>query len=203
MAFTHNDIVKVDLHWYVSGIGFAANVFQAKMLQDTPHDYLISYVISDMKDWMERILAPIQPDVIVACDVTGASVYQKVGPLWNLLGNASPVFVPTNSDDPLPSGVAALITWNTYVSKVQGKKYFPGMSEARTTAGVWIATVLAHLAATAVEWIAGFDGLSDSTSHWYPGVWSTKALSFQSFGTAGNIPDIPSYQRRRKEGVGI
>jgi hypothetical protein len=203
MAFTHNDVVKVDLHYYAAGIGFAANVFQAKMLQDTPHDYLISYVMADMKDWMERILSPIQPDVVVSCDITGASVYQKVGPLWNLLGNTSVVFVPTNSDDPLPSGVAALITWNTYVSKVQGKKYFPGMSESRTTAGLWIATILAHLASVAVEWIAGFDGLSDSTSHWYPGVWSSKMLSFQSFGTAGSIPDVPAYQRRRKAGVGI
>jgi hypothetical protein len=99
--------------------------------------------------------------------------------------------------------VAALITWNTYVSKVQGKKYFPGMSEGSQTAGLWIATVLSHLASVAVEWISGFNGLTDSDSHWYPGVWSLKTLSFQSFGTSGQIPDVPAYQRRRKAGVGI
>lgn len=203
MSLTSGDILKVDLHWYASGVGFAANVFQVKILQGTPHPYSEALALIDMKLWMERILSPIQPDVIVSCDVTGASVYQKVGPLWNLIGNVSPTFTPTNADDPLPSGVAALITWNTYVSKVQGKKYFPGMSESRTTAGVWIAGILSHLASVAVAWISGFNAADDADTHFYPGVWSAKMLSFQSFGTAGQIPDVPAYQRRRKTGVGI
>jgi len=203
MSFVSGDVVKVDLHWYASGIGFAANVFQAKLLQGTPHTYLDSLVVADMKDWMERILLPIAPDVVVSCDVTGASIYQKVGALWNLIGSTSVTFTPASIGDPLPSGVAALITWNTYVSKVQGKKYLPGLSEGSQTAGLWIATVLSHLASVAVQWISGFNGLTDSDSHWYPGVWSAKTLGFQSFGTAGQIPDVPAYQRRRKAGVGI
>lgn len=203
MSFVSGDICKVDLHWYAAGIGFAANVFQAKMLQGTPHTYLDSLVVADMKDWMERLLAPIATHVVVSCDVTGASIYQKVGNLWNLVGTTSVTFTPGSAGDPLPSGVAALITWNTYVSKVQGKKYFPGLSESGQTAGVWVSGVLSALASVAVQWISGFNGLSDSDTHWYPGVWSLKKLAFQSFGTAGQIPDVPAYQRRRKAGVGI
>jgi hypothetical protein len=203
MAWTHGDIAKIDVQWYASGIGFAANVFQAKLLQDSPHSISDSYTTATMKDWIERVMAPMETHVVVDVDIVQASIYRKVGPLWNLQGTTSIVFVPASIGDPLPSGVAALIRAKTYVSKVEGKKYLPGLSELSQTAGLWVAGVLSDLALVAVQWISGFDDLSDSTSHWYPGVWSLKTLDFQSFAPDAVIPDVPAYQRRRKQGVGI
>lgn len=203
MGATHNDIVKVDLKWSVTGIGFAANIFQAKLLQDTPHVLSTAEIHDDMDDWMERILDPLAPYVVVSCDVITSPVYVKQGALWNLETTILPAFTGTNMTDPLPSGVAALVTAYTYISKVMGKKYVPGLADDAVLAGAWVANVLSALADMAVEWITGFNSLADATSHWWPGVWSLKTISFQSFQSAAAISDIPSYQRRRKEGVGV
>lgn len=203
MSFTHNDICKVDLRWQVGNIGLAVNVFQAKLLQDTPHTVSDLATMTTMGDWMTRILEPMQPDIVVDCDILDCQLYQKVGALWNLVGPCPVVFTPESIGDPLPSGVAALITAYTYVSKVIGKKYLPGLSELGQTAGLWVAGVLSHMLASGVEWISGFDDVADSTSHWYPGVWSLKTVGFQSFAPSVATRDVPAYQRRRKAGVGV
>ena len=202
MAFTHGDIAKVDLHWQVGTIGFAANVFQCKLLQDSPHSLSDVDAATDMAAWMTGIVGPMEPHVVVDVDITSASFYKKSGDDWNLITDLPIVFVPESIGDPLPSGVAALITAYTYQSKTQGKKYFPGMSELAQTAGLWVAGVLAALANSGLAWISGFDSIADPTSHWYPGVWSLKSLDFQSFSPVTIVRDVPAYQRRRKQGVG-
>jgi hypothetical protein len=94
------------------------------------------------------------------------------------------------------------MTAYTYQSKTQGKKYLPGLSELAQTAGLWVAGVLTAMGTSALAWIGGFDSIADPTSHWYPGVWSAKSLSFQSFAPTVIVRDVPAYQRRRKAGVG-
>jgi hypothetical protein len=98
--------------------------------------------------------------------------------------------------------VAALITVYTAISRVQGKKYMPALSEVAASGGVWVAGVISALADCAGEWLTPFLGPSDPTTLYVPGVYSSKTSSFQDFVLETLIKDIPSYQRRRKEGVG-
>lgn len=203
MSFTHMDIVKCDLRWQIGAIGQAANVFQALCVQNSPHTVADSEVLTDMADWLERILEPLEDHVVVSVDTISANIYKKVGPLWNLVGDVAVAFTPGSIGDPLPSGVAALMTAYTETSKVMGKKYVPGLSETGQTAGLWVAGVLAALATSAVQWVSGFVALNDPLTYWYPGVYSTKALAYKIFQGSAMVRDVPAYQRRRKQGVGI
>lgn len=202
MSFTKDDICKVDLIWQVGTIGFAANVFQCLLSQETPHDLADLDVVGDMVDWIDRILEPMEPHVVVSCESLGINVYKKVGDDYNFISGSPIAFTPGSIGDPLPSGVAALITAYTNLSKVLGKKYLPGLSETGQTAGLWIAGVLEAMADSAFEWVTHFASLADPYSEWYPGVWSTKAIGFRLFNGATMERDIPAYQRRRKAGVG-
>lgn len=203
MGFTHNDVMKVDLRWVVEGIGLAANVFQALCTQDSPHVLSDADAIEDARIWIEAILGPMEPHIVVSCDVLDCNVYKKVGPLWNLVGPANVIFAPESIGDPLPSGVAGLIVAYTYLSKVMGKKYIPGLSETGQTAGLWVAGVIAAMLQSAVAWAEYFESVEGATTYWHPGVWSLKSAGFQIFSPTAAVRDVPAYQRRRKAGVGV
>ncbi len=203
MAFTDNDLVKVDIRWQVGTICQACNVFQAKLDQVVPHNLPTVDGLLDMGNWMTRIFTPMWPHIVVSVDFLECSVYKRVGLLWNYEGPAPVVFTPASIDDPLPSGVAALIVAYTGISKVIGKKYIVGLAEAGQTAGLWVAGVLAAMLQSAIHWIGPFQSLADVDSFWTPGVWSAKALGYVPFAAAISTRDVPAYQRRRKAGVGI
>lgn len=202
MSFTNNDIAKCDLRWQVGNIGLACNIFQAQLSQETPHAVADLTVVTALGLWISAILDPMAPHIVVDCDVMDCNVYKKVGPLWNLVGPAVITFTPGSIGDPLPSGVAALLTAYTDTSKVVGKKYLPGLSEIGQTAGLWIVTVLAAMLQSGLVWIAPFNLDPASEGRMYPGVWSLKANGPKSF-TGVGARDVPAYQRRRKQGVGI
>jgi hypothetical protein len=143
----------------------------------------------------------MQPHIVVTCDVLDCNVYKKVGSLWNLVGPAPVVFTPESIGDPLPSGVAALMTAYTDTSRVVGKKYFVGLSETAQTAGLWVVGVLAAMLQSAIVWGTVFAS-GDAGSTWIPGVYSSKAVAFKGFTPAVATRDVPAYQRRRKQGVG-
>lgn len=202
MPFTSLDIAKCDLRWQVGSIGLAVNVFQAMCTQVAPHNLSDLDVVTDMGSWMTDILAPMAPHIVVNCEVLDCNVYKKVGPLWNLVGPAPVIFAPESIGDPLPSGVAALITAYTSTSKVVGKKYLPGLSEVGQTAGLWVVGVLAAMMQSAIVWISAFQSPTDPTSYWVPGLWSLKLGGYTPFATGLSTRDVPAYQRRRKQGVG-
>jgi hypothetical protein len=202
MSFTSGDIMKADLRWQVGNIGLAVNVFQAVLSQDTPHAIADLTVLTGVGGWVSDILAPMATHVVVNCTVTDCNVYKKVGPLWNLVGPAPIVFTPGSIGDPLPSGVAALVTAYTGTSKVVGKKYLPGLSELAQTAGLWVVGVLAAMLQSAVVWITPFALDPSSEGTFYPGVWSLKKAGFVGFVSSVATRDVPAYQRRRKQGVG-
>lgn len=202
MTCTNLDLLKVDLRWQVGAIGLAANIFYVQIQQTIPHPIPDLDVIVDMGQWMTDTMAPMAPHVVVSCDITGANVYQKVGPLWNLLGPALVIFDPQSIGDPLPSGVAGLMVVYTATSKVMGKKYLVGMSELAQTAGLWIGAVMAAMLQSALLWLEPFLSIADPTTVYVPGVWSAKLSGFARFAASVSTRDVPAYQRRRKAGVG-
>jgi hypothetical protein len=110
ITWTSQDVMKVRLSWQVGNVGLACNVFEAIMNQQVPHLVSNDDVTFDVSDWMEAILAPIEPHIVVNCEVTGAEFYKRESGLWVWAGNAPVDFVPESIGDPLPSGVAGLIT---------------------------------------------------------------------------------------------
>lgn len=202
MSFTSLDICKADLRWQVGSIGFACNVFQAQLAQSVPHAIADLTVLTAVGAWITDILSYMQPHIVVDCVIDVCQVYKKVGLLWNLVGPAPVVFAPASIGDPLPSGVAALVTAYTPISKVIGKKYLVGLSEIAQTAGLWVGPVLAAMLQSGLAWINTFDCDPPSEGRFYPGVWSLKQAGFIGFAAALSTRDVPAYQRRRKAGVG-
>jgi len=202
MSFTNLDIMKADLRWQVGSIGFACNVFQAQLAQATPHAIADLTVLTAVGVWLTDLLAPMAPHIVVDCVIDVCQVYKKIGTLWNLVGPAPVIFTPGSIGDPLPSGVAALVTAYTPTSKVIGKKYFPGLSEVGQTAGLWIGGVLSAMMQSGLVWINTFDCDPPSEGRFYPGVWSLKKVAFVGFAPSLSTRDVPAYQRRRKQGVG-
>ena len=202
MGFTHLDIAKLDLRWQVGTIGIACNVFQLQCFQSSVEVVPDVDVMTEMGTYMESILTPMAPHIVVSVDVTSLNLYKKQGALWNLVGPCPISFTPSNTDDPEPSGVAALMTAYTAVSKVVGKKYLPGLADTRVTAGLWISAVLAAMLQSGLAWIAPWSMISHTGTSWYPGVWSLKKTGFELFASSIATRDVPAYQRRRKAGVG-
>lgn len=126
--------------------------------------------------------------------------------IFNVTGNqdlgihAWPVLTTgSTAGETLPLGVAALLTLPTDIPKVRGRKFFGGIVESVCTNGVFISNVtdaLADIAAlVTVPYIT-----AGHANAWVFGI-PTLANGFQAF-NSGLISSIPSYQRRRKQGVG-
>lgn len=201
-TWTNGDIAKVDLTWNAAGIGLSCCIFQCKLVQVTPHAELTADLLLDLTDWMDAILAPIKPHIVVPYLMQGSPVYKRVGILWNYEGSILPDGDGESIGDPLPSGVAALVTVTSGVSRVMSKKYIPGLSEAASTAGLWIAGVLVALGQTGLAWRNGWVGTHMTDTNLFPGVWSLKTGGFQVLQGSAEVADVPAYQRRRKAGVG-
>jgi hypothetical protein len=152
---------------------------------------------------MTAIILPIKPDIVVPYLIQGSPVYKRVGTLWNYVGEILPDGDGASIGDPLPSGVAALITVATDTSRVMSKKYIPGLSELGQTAGLWVAGVLTHLAAVGLAWRNGHVGTHTTDTSYFPGVWSLKTGGFKLLTGSAEVADVPAYQRRRKAGVGV
>lgn len=202
LTWTSQDTCKVRLNWQVGSIGFACNIFEMVMNQQTPHVVQNSDVVADVTGWMEAILTPMEPHVVVDCLVTGADFYKLVAGDWVFAGNAPVDFDPESIGDPLPSGVAALLFAATDQSKVRGRKFVPGLSELAQTASLWVVGVGAALYNSALAWILPFQsGETAGTSYWLPCVVNKSGVPVPFNGTF-RVSTIPAYQRRRKEGVG-
>jgi len=201
--WTHNDIAKVDLTWTAAGIGMSCCIFQCRLAQGSPHPETEINVMADLCDWMDAILAPIRPHIVVNYIMQGSSVYKRVGLLWNFEGQILPDGSGGSIGDPLPSGVAALVTVSTDVSRVMAKKYWPGFSETGQTAGLWVAGVLTAMANSGLAWAWGYICTHCTDTSLFPGVWSLKTGGFKLLTGAAEVSDVPAYQRRRKAGVGV
>lgn len=104
------------------------------------------------------------------------------------------------SQDPLPNGVAGLITFPTALAKTRGRKFYAGLSELLTTQGLFVGIALTQLTNIAGFALLPYLGVF-SGSYLVPGV-RTSTGGFQVF-TAALLSNIPAYQRRRKQGVGV
>jgi hypothetical protein len=150
---------------------------------------------------MEAVLSPIEPDVVVDCTILGADFYKLVAGDWVYAGTGMPSFTPASIGDPLPSGVAALLSLTTEQSKVRGRKYLPGLSELAQTAGEWTLTVLGHLADCILGWFTPFVSADPSDSYWLPCVVNKYGVPVPFNGGLA-VSVVPAYQRRRRAGVG-
>ncbi len=105
-----------------------------------------------------------------------------------------------STDDPLPNGVAGLITLPTSRLKTRGRKFLPGIIETETTASVFTSNVLTAMGNMAIFLSNPQIGTLTDAEILF-GVIDSLSV-FREF-VSSIVSNIPAYQRRRKQGVGI
>lgn len=202
MTISDGTILRIAVSMLFTDGNLAMNVFNAVITgAGAPWDE--DDVVSDAVDWMDTVYANLTGSIGTTLDGSEITVYEydPIDDDWDEVGTAAFTWNPTGGGDPLPRGVAALLNVRTIDPDVSGKKYFAGWTESSNTDGTWIAAVVTTLAAVAVDWITSFTGTL-TTATWAPVIWSVKAKTPYIMSGVSTIPTEPSYQRRRKRGVG-
>lgn len=202
MAVVDGTILKIVASMLFTDGNVAQNVFAAVVAGGgapwDPED-----IVDDAVAWMDLIYGHLTSTVTDTLDGVEVIVYEydAVDDDFDEVGTGSWTWNPIVATDPLPRGVAALINARTLNPDVSGKKYIPGIPEGNLTNAVWVAATLTTLANLADQWVNIFTGAT-SGAGWVPGIWSPTRSAFYAFSLTHDEPAEPSYQRRRKRGVG-
>lgn len=120
---------------------------------------------------------------------------------WQDLGEWPLNAVGNCTTEGLPQGVSALVTGPTSTLGRRARKFLPPFTERGQINGKWVTGAVAALAGWAAEWLYGID-LATEVAWLYP--IALRAIDFAwSALVSARANAIPSYQRRRKPGVGI
>lgn len=152
--------------------------------------------------WMDAMYTEIQPvltndmdfvDIIVD-QVLVSQRHLDTVPWPSLTGGGS-------SSEPLPSGVAALVSFSTSTLKRRGRKYIGGLTESLVTGGTLSSSFMTDLAAFAGEATNPFAGMALGAI-WTPVIFSVIGNTYTTI-SAAVVRSVPAYQRRRRPGTGI
>lgn len=105
-----------------------------------------------------------------------------------------------SGNEPVPSGVAYLIVFNTGVKRVQSKKYFGQCDSGYLSNGNWNSTLVTGLSLIAATIIENFVGPTTADAFQWGVV--DKLGAFWDWNEAF-VKSEPAYQRRRRFGTGI
>lgn len=202
MSISDGTILRIAVSMLFTDGNLAMNVFNAVIAgSGAPWDE--EDVVSDALDWVDAIYSNLTAAVTDELDGSEMTVYEydSSDDDWDEVGTVAFTWNPTGAGDELPRGVAALLNCRTIDPDVSGKKYFAGLTEDSNQDGLWVAAAIASLADIAADWLTPFVG-TETTADWAPVIWSvTKKTPYLMTG-AFAAPTEPSYQRRRKRGVG-
>lgn len=196
MAVAPNQVIRVTHRFLQLPGGFAENVYHFLNISGLTLDNVD--VLNDMQDLFALLEGALDDVMVNTVSFVELHVYnitadQPVGTTPSAGGAG------TLAEDPLPSGVSALVTLETGNKRTIGKKFLPGLSETTTTAGVFNAAAIADLLQAAAFML----GTQTVNGHdWLPGIVKVSTGVFYPVITA-LVRSTPSYQRRRKQGVGI
>lgn len=203
MAIEDGDILRVNAEMTYAG-STVMNVFHLQVDNALTN----SDALDEIRDWLFLVYDHV--DGIMASVLTFSRIVvvnvskdEDVG-----ITDWLTLTVGTGSGDGLPPGVALLATFNTVSLGVRGRKYLPGVTEAHVTSSqVWSSTAVSAMDAFADEASSPFTGLFTST------LYTPRIVGYQAVPGGTNIivttiisysvSNVPAYQRRRKQGVGI
>jgi hypothetical protein len=204
MAVSNGDVLKAFIELVLSDGTIAQNVFYfiANFLDDEG-DYDVKTAIKGyIEDIYSAISTYLSDDFTINPSSVSTIVYNATEGKWEvnrLVGNITPSFTHTNTDDPFPNQIAPVLTANTLRPKSRGRKFLMGCVETMADASELVtAAVTAMGNALAVyladETVSGSNVLS-------PGVPRAGVNTFLEF-SDGSVNSIVGTQRRRKPGVG-
>lgn len=203
MSIAEGVILKIAQHILLPDTQTAINVFWAELLDNVGSGPLADDDVLDAaSNWMDSLyanLAASMADTVSGTLVEVWIVNESTGVLTPV-GDEVTTWDGTTADDALPNGIAAICSLKTTDTRVTGRKFIPGMTDAGATDNNLVGDALSRLALWAADWPVNFVDANDVEFN--PGVYSGVLQSF--FPASGVViaNAIVGYQRRRKPGVG-
>ena len=203
MSISVGDVLKVVAIMSTLDGNIFENVFSA-VISGSGGPFDDDDIVDDAVDWLDQMYANITDRVSNLVDGSEARiyVYDPVDEDYDEVGSGAWGWNPTSAIEPAAWGVAGLINAKTTDPDVSGKKYVPGLHQQNIVDALFISAWVTALGNFAADWVTPFTGAT-SGADWVPGVWSPTRSNFYAASGTVLIPTIPSYQRRRKQGVGI
>ena len=201
MTVTSGDIVKLVLEYVYPGAGTALNIFHYFYGGEDVDDSVVMDVVQDFFDnewgtkWEDIAPSSASIDNVagVIVDNAGVTIRDLGRRLINHQGN--------EGAEVSPAANSSYLQGNTIVPQVRGSKYIPALSELSTSNGLLNAAAVAQLLLLLGDYLQDLTVTPGNVLR--PGVLSSMEGGFLGFETGGSFSDVPAYQRRRKQGVGI
>lgn len=194
------DVLRCACTWRYQSAGDVVNVVDLRP-NELVGSALDSDVVSGVAQWFNTVYA----DGGVTTFMTEDLLHQDIA-IYNLTDDYPvgytgrlPVLDGENVGQALPSGVSALVTFRTAVSRRLGRKYLPPFTTTDVVAGRWSSGVMTMLAAFATD-MRTSQAVGEDFELQY--VVRATASAASNVAVSALIRDTPSYQRRRKIGVG-
>lgn len=204
MPVGDGDILRGVLNMTMANGDDAKNVFSFEVEKVSLGDWLDAAASDYVRQAIGLVMTELLADITTDCTFDTIDVYRWTGTLWDYIGTTLGYLTALDIGEPLPAGVAMLMTAYTLRNKVFGRKFVYGTCEDNLTDGFLNAATLANLADAALEYITAYSGgTMGPLDFLHPGVYSSAALGFERFGNVAVVKDVLSYQRRRKTGVGV
>ncbi len=197
MTVNQFDVIEVAVVHVNDGVDQQVNVYQFQKTDATPT--LDADLLIDVAQVVQAIYTLLVSLITVRNVLSDVIVRNKTQGV--LIGSADGgTYVGgTAVGDAWPNGAAGMTFWKTNIPRVIMKKYWPSgvatdLSPGGNPDSVWLANMILVGILMLVPFIEA------NTTLQY-GYLSPKTLSFELPGTA-HVPQVMSYQRRRKAGTG-
>lgn len=197
MAVDPNDILRIGARQQIHGTDTQMNVFYLRCDEGAAITDTIAE--SNVAAWVDALYACVVSHIVNSIEFTEIQIF-NVTQNRPMVTQSYPTltFGQLVAYD-LPWGVALLQSYETGVVKVNGRKYFGGLSiDDVTDAGYWASTLVTLFACVLLKMV----GSQVSEGNYYtPGTWSRGTALFHPF-KAAKTSFVPAYQRRRRPGHG-
>jgi len=204
MSVADGDIIRGVLSGTQFGGDDFKNVFTWKVDKVSVGTWTDAAVAGFVTAAIETIFAELLTVIRISTVFDLVDLYKYNAGEWDWLAADVPTISTSSNSEVYASGVAMLLTAHTAVNRVYGRKYIYGVTEALVDSGTFSAACLSAMADAALEYITNYNGgTMGALDYLIPGVYSSKAAGFVPFGNIAVVKNTPSYQRRRKKGVGI
>lgn len=199
------EVARVTVSYNITNGSTAQNVFYMQLASGGISD---ATALTDIDNWVnagwldewDNIAIDESEGTGFDADIMDLATSTFGHVLRNLGGASYTTHTGTLTSEILPAGVAGLLVAPTGAPKVRGRKFVPGIGEGSSVDGLFSTETVDALLALGLYLINTYVNGSNS---YVMGVLSTSLLDFEPFAGSVVASDVPSYQRRRKPGVGI
>lgn len=176
--------------------------FVTDFLTDQSGSSVVAACIAYIEDIFTAVAAYLQDGFTINITPVHSVEWDAETAKWvtkALIGTDLPSFTHTNTDDPHPNQIAAVLVGNTSRPKSRGRKFLPGFVETASDGSDLVTAAVTAMGVALAHYIADETVSGDNVLS--PGVLREGVETFLPF-TDGVVNSVVGTQRRRKPGVG-